>query len=67
MLPAPKQDWLGKAEKLSSNAQALVQANQRLLTAIGGSVLLLHGQALSTTVLFIQSFRAAGMPVVQRG
>lgn len=68
--PAPSQkaeDLLGKAEKLAANVEGIVKANQRLLCAVGGTVLLLHGQVFSTSILFLQSFRSAGLPIMQRG
>ena len=61
------EDLLGKAEKLASDVEGIVKANQRLLSAVGGTVLLLHGQAFSTSILFLQSFRSAGLPIMQRG
>jgi hypothetical protein len=43
--PAPHaDDLLSKAERVASKAESFVKANQRLLSAVGGSVLLLHGQ-----------------------
>lgn len=138
--PAPHaDDLLSKAERVASKAESFVKANQRLLSAVGGSVLLLHGQvrtrqakrddrvplrapcacatscsgdapraclqawahspslsahsvigrgdvrwlslhesahmriymyvsqAFSTSILFMQSFRSAGLPIVTRG
>ena len=68
--PVPSQkaeDLLGKAEKLAANVAGIVKTNQRLLCAVGGTVLLLHGQVFSTSIMFLQSFRSAGLPIMQRG
>lgn len=61
------EDLIGKAEKLASNVEGFIKANQRLLSVVVGTVLLLHGQAFSTSILFLQSFRSAGFPIMQRG
>ena len=46
-------DTLAKVEHLVGNVKSLVQANSRLLSAVGASVLLIHGQvSLSVSAKF---------------
>lgn len=58
---------LSKVEDTVTRVKQWTKSQQRILTAVGGATLLLTSKELTYTLLFLQSFRSVGWPLVQQG